>query len=326
MMIVEWHLSAVHRRGYWSFLRNLTSVSGMHAIMLIMCFMLIFPSVTHQLSSRFLASGKNLVFRTSNDAWIISSPLYAANYHFKQFLHKWFTSNACFVWLKLVSSTYLTILLADGTIINTTLLIVCREQFGEIHCDQSSFLYIDYAAYGYSETITENITTEQCPSQFPWESCRQITNDFVPFTTEQSITNIRVPRRNTTCSSDHQRPFNFVEIEYLCIEGRLGWFYASDLLSLSPLFISLRQWNIFSDVPNRWSGAIIFSLHPSCSVKNTPQNRLDLKWNPAKSRPHIASLWIDLLYHCGIDPAYHHHTEHWICDICGRYVCFRILL
>ena len=98
------------------------------------------------------------------------------------------------------------------------ILTVCPGQSRDIHCGPLSFLYIQDAIYGHND----NITTTDCSIPVG-NFCYESTDDFVSFMTGKSIYDIRVPRRNMTCLEGHQRQPNFVQIEYVCVQGRLRW-------------------------------------------------------------------------------------------------------
>ena len=108
---------------------------------------------------------------------------------------------------------------ADGTPINSSSLIVCEGQTGEIHCPFGSFLYILQSMYGHHDNATQQDPTEECSLQLGWDACDEETLDFLPFTTEESITNIQVPRRKFTCPDGRKQPINYAQIEYMCIQG-----------------------------------------------------------------------------------------------------------
>ena len=93
-------------------------------------------------------------------------------------------------------------------------LTVCRGQSRNIHCHHPDFLFILYAVYGYSENASAN----RCSKDMFFDGCNKHTLDYFIFTTEQSITDIRVPNRNITCRS-REWPLTYVEICYLCIPG-----------------------------------------------------------------------------------------------------------
>ena len=107
-------------------------------------------------------------------------------------------------------------LFVDGTEIIPTYLTVCPEQSREIHCDHGNFLYIGDVKFGYNN---ESVTPQFCSSLPWWFECVKILYDFQRFTTEQSITDIRVPPGNITCLGDQQLPLNFIEIEFSCVPG-----------------------------------------------------------------------------------------------------------
>ena len=115
----------------------------------------------------------------------------------------------------------------NGTVINVlagkhpfgamTVLTVCSGQSRDIQCDHPSFLYVLDAFVGYDE----NITTEYC-SFTVTDSCVYTVDDFLSFTTEKSIMDIRVPQRNIKCTNNHEQSVNFIQIHYTCVQGRWG--------------------------------------------------------------------------------------------------------
>ena len=108
--------------------------------------------------------------------------------------------------------------LPEGAFGTIHVLTLCPGQSHDIHCEPGSFVYIEDAIYGHDE----NVTTERCSIPID-DFCSESTEDFVSFTTEKSITDIRVPRRHTTCPDRQQWPLNFVQIEYVCVQGKLRW-------------------------------------------------------------------------------------------------------
>ena len=136
-------------------------------------------------------------------------------------------------------------LFSDGTSINTSSSVVCQSQSGDIHCPHGSFLFVDGATYGHNENATQQDTTKECSLSFDGDICYEETLDFLPYTTEQSITNIQVPNRNVTCSNGLEVPINYALINHMCVPGmdRGGPIYLHGLtLNLTWISNHLHSW------------------------------------------------------------------------------------
>ena len=73
--------------------------------------------------------------------------------------------------------------------------------------------------YGHHENATQQDPTEECSLELGWDACDDETLDFLPFTTEESMTNIQVPHGKVTCPNARERPINYAQIEHVCVPG-----------------------------------------------------------------------------------------------------------